>query len=113
MGEKKRKKRSAQTAHPATRKHNEPTAFELAFREAEDQKDKNAVTKKAVSSPTPAAKVAKQTQQFAMGTSAIINPPPSTTAPPKEKRVYIPPPTVAPKMKKSLRDHSHQRKGII
>lgn len=100
MGEKKRKKHSAQTAHLATRKHNEPTAFELAFREAEGQKDKNAVTKKAVSSPIPAAKVAKQTQQFAMGTSPIINPPPSTTAPPKEKRVYIPPPTVAPKMKK-------------
>jgi len=98
MGKKKRKKHSAQTTGPTARKHHEPTAFELAFREAEARKKYNASAKKTVRTSTPATttKVAKQTQQNSSHRPSYrINSPSSIPPPLKEKRVYSPPPAAA------------------
>jgi len=103
MVKNKRKKQPAQTDRPATKKSHEPTAFEVAFRDADARKKNDTATKKAVTVSTPTAKAARQIHKtIPHKPSAKINPPPSTPAPPKEKRVYIPPPKAAKKKKTTI-----------
>jgi hypothetical protein len=116
MAKKKKKKFSERPASPVKKQIHEPTAFELAFREAEAKDNEKPKDDKINDKPL------KKTSSYTpkISEKIISKPPPkplsevkqaaSTPAKTKEKRVYIPPPSEKFLSKKNERRQQPEKK---